>query len=51
MSYNNCPVYPIAGAVVADELEKMCGNNAGCTATEEWLDRVGRLRDELELCR
>ena len=46
-NYNNCYVYPIAGEKVAQELEK-----AGeIPNTWEWIGRIDKLRQELELCR
>ena len=46
-NYNNCYVYPIAGEKVARELEK-----AGeIPNTWEWIGRIDKLRQELELCR
>lgn len=47
ISYNNCPVYPVAGEKVAQELE-----NAGDVPnTWEWIGRIDKLRQELELCK
>ena len=46
-SYNNCPAWPIAGEKVAKELE-----SAGeLPYTWEWIGRINKLREELELCR
>lgn len=46
-NYNNCPTWPIAGEKVANELE-----TAGeLPNTWEWIGRVNKLREELELCR
>ncbi len=47
-SYDACPSYPIAGNAVADELEANC---ADCEATWEWLGRVAKLKEQLDLCR
>lgn len=45
--YNSCPTYPVAGEKVAKELE-----SAGdLPYTWEWIGRVNKLREELELCR
>ena len=46
-SYNSfCPVYPIAGEKVAKELE-----NAGdLPHTWEWIGRINKLKQELDLC-
>lgn len=44
-----CPVYPVAGEKVARELEK-----ASCSEfpnTWEWIGRIDKLRQELELCK
>ncbi len=47
VNYSGCPVYPVAGAKVAAELEQ-----AGeLPATWEWIGRIDKLRQELELCR
>lgn len=41
-----CPVYPTAGEKVAKELE-----NAGdLPHTWEWIARINKLRQELEIC-
>ena len=48
-NYDNCPVYPAAGPKVAEELEKIPYN--GYENTWEWLARINKLRQELELCR
>lgn len=40
-----CPVYPVAGKKVAAEIEKITGE-----AFWEWLARINKLRQELELC-
>lgn len=49
VSYNNCPVYPVAGKKVAAELEK--ASYSEFPNTWEWIGRVNKLRQELELCR
>ena len=49
VNYNNCPEYPIAGPKVANELK-----NASYTEypnTWEWIGRINKLRQELELCK
>ena len=48
-SYNHCPTYPIAGAKVAAELEQHDYHSH--KNTWEWLGRIDKLRQELELCR
>ena len=46
--YNTCPVYPIAGERVAQELENLRYEQA--PNLWEWLARINKLRQELELC-
>ena len=46
---NSCPVYPVAGPKVAAELEQAAYQNF--PHTWEWLGRIDKLRQELELCR
>ncbi len=49
INYEHCPVYPTAGPQVAAEL-----NNAkydDYKHTWEWIGRINKLRQELELCR
>lgn len=48
-AYDFCPVYPTAGQKVAAELEKLSFEQA--PAFWEWLGRIDKLRQELELCR
>ena len=46
-NYDNCPIYPVAGEKVAKELE-----SAGdLPNTWEWIGRVNKVREELELCK
>ena len=48
-NYNfTCPVYPIAGKKVALELESISYNQA--PSFWEWLGRIDKLRQELEVC-
>lgn len=47
-AYDFCPVYPVAGEKVAKELEKLSFEQA--PAFWEWLARIDKLRQELELC-
>ena len=42
----NCPIYPIAGPLVADELEK--ASIEEFPHTWEWIGRIDKLRQELE---
>lgn len=44
----NCPVYPIGGNAVASELERI--EYEKLRATWEWIGRINKLREELELC-
>ena len=48
-NYNNCPVYPVGGQAVGKELEK--ANYSDFPNTWEWLGRIDKLRQELELCK
>lgn len=48
-SYDYCPEYPVAGPAVAAELEKIPPQEL--KASWEWIGRVNKLRQELELCR
>lgn len=48
VSYENCPTYPVAGAAVAAELEK--ASYSEFPNTWEWIGRINKLRQELELC-
>ena len=47
--YNYCPKYPIAGPNVASELEKYDYHTH--TSLWEWIGRIDKLRQELDLCR
>ena len=47
--YNNCPVYPIGGAVVGKELANLPYD--GYENFWEWIGRIDKLRQELELCK
>lgn len=49
INYDNCPTYPIAGPTVATELITL--DPAKYPATWEWLARINKLREELELCK
>ena len=44
----NCPIYPIAGAQVAEELEN--ADIEHYSYTWEWIARINKLREELEQC-
>ena len=48
-SYDYCPRYPVAGPQVATELEKI--PDGSLSAFWEWIGRINKLRQELELCR
>lgn len=49
-NYNQglCPAYPVAGPKVAAELAKIPPKTI--PATWEWIGRINKLRQELELC-
>lgn len=47
-NYSNCPVYPVAGEKVAQELENASYNEF--PNTWEWLGRINKLRQELDMC-
>ncbi len=47
--YKLCPVYPVAGPAVASELEKLPAQRYA--ATWEWIGRIDKLRQQLELCK
>lgn len=44
-----CPVWPTAGPAVAAELERV--NYSEFPNSWEWIGRLNKLRQELELCR
>lgn len=43
---NYCPTYPIAGEKVAKELEQA----GDLSNTWEWIGRINKLKQELDLC-
>ena len=45
---SGCPIYPVAGEKVAAELEKISYEQA--PNFWEWLGRIDKLRQELEVC-
>lgn len=47
--YDSCPLYPVGGEKVAAELEKVSYEQA--PAFWEWLGRIDKLRQELEVCK
>lgn len=49
INYNNCPVYPVAGEKVAAEL--MRAKYDEYPNTWEWIGRIDKLRQELEICK
>lgn len=49
ISYDNCPVYPVAGVKVGQELANV--PYQGYENFWEWIGRIDKLRQELELCR
>ena len=48
-NYDYCPAYPIAGEKVGRELENI--SYKGYESFWEWLGRIDKLRQELELCK
>jgi hypothetical protein len=46
---DNCPVWPTAGPTVAVELERV--SYSEFPNSWEWIGRLNKLRQELELCR
>jgi hypothetical protein len=49
VNYDNCPIYPVAGKQVAEELKK--ASYEDYPNTWEWLGRINKLRQELEVCK
>ena len=49
IDYNTCPEYPIAGEKVAQELSLIPTNEL--EHTWEWIGRINKLRQELNLCK
>ena len=47
--YSSCPVYPVGGAKVGTELERLSIEEY--PNTWEWLGRINKLRQELEVCK
>lgn len=47
-NYSICPQYPVAGSKVSVELEQIEYNSA--PYFWEWLGRINKLRQELEIC-
>lgn len=48
-SYENCPVYPYGGEKVARELENLSYEDY--KNTWEWIARINKLKQELDLCK
>ena len=48
-NYNNCPTYPIGGPKVGAEVIRL--DVAEFPNTWEWIGRIDKLRQELELCK
>lgn len=44
----NCPIYPIGGRAVGQELSNL--NYSEYPNTWEWIGRINKLRQELEIC-
>lgn len=49
VDYNLCPAYPVGGKPVAEELKNV--PYEGYEDFWEWIARINKLREELELCR
>lgn len=49
VNYDYCPAYPIAGEKVADELKNASYDEY--PNTWEWIGRIDKLRQELEICK
>lgn len=47
--YNICPQYPVAGKSVAEELSAL--DEETYPKTWEWIGRINKLREELDICR
>jgi hypothetical protein len=47
-NYENCPIFPVAGESVGGELKNIPYN--GYENFWEWLGRINKLRQELDLC-
>lgn len=45
-NYSYCPIYPVAGGKVAEEIKNIEGKYFW-----EWLGRINKLRQQLELCK
>lgn len=48
---SSCPPYPVAGPAVGAEIKKVCNPVSDCPRLFEWLDRIGKLKDQLDLCK
>lgn len=48
-NYDYCQVYPVAGEKVAAELEE--ASYSEFPNTWEWIGRINKLRQELEVCK
>lgn len=44
-SYDICPIYPVAGEKVAEEIKDINGKYFW-----DWVGRINKLRQQLELC-
>lgn len=47
--YNICPAYPVGGKEVGKELANL--SYSEYPNTWEWIGRINKLRQELELCK
>lgn len=48
-NYNFCPMFPVGGAKVGAEVSRL--DVKDYPHTWEWIGRIDKLRQELELCR
>jgi hypothetical protein len=48
-NYSNCPTYPVGGKAVYEELVSI--PYEGYENFWEWIGRIDKLRQELELCK
>ena len=48
-----CHAWPVGGKKVAHELEKVCYNKDEniCPALFEWMNRLDKLRQQIEVCK
>ena len=49
VNYSSCPTYPVGGPAVGAELSRL--DSTEYAHTWEWVGRINKLRQELELCK